>query len=131
MPSVLIEVRKQYSVQEEMEIMEAVHSAMIDAIKIPSHDRTIRLVVYEPHRFAYPTDKKEPEKYMHISIDLFLGRTLEAKRNLYKMIVKNLENLDIPKDHINIVLRESGQENWGVRGGQAACDVELGFKIDV
>jgi len=22
-------------------------------------------------------------------------------------------------------------ENWGIRGGQAACDVDLGFKIDV
>ncbi|RYY36432.1 MAG: hypothetical protein EOP46_06440, partial [Sphingobacteriaceae bacterium] len=31
--------------------------------------------------------------------------------------VKN--NVEIPK------------ENWGIRGGQAGCDVELGFKIEV
>jgi phenylpyruvate tautomerase PptA (4-oxalocrotonate tautomerase family) len=131
MPSVLIEVRKQYTVKEETAIIDAVHAAMIEAIKIPSHDRTIRLVVHEPHRFACPPDKKEPEKYMHISIDLFPGRSLEAKRNLYKTIVRNLEDLGIPKDHINILLRESARENWGIRGGQAACDVDLGFKIEV
>lgn len=30
-----------------------------------------------------------------------------------------------------IVLHEVPSENWGIRGGQAACDVSLGFKIDV
>ena len=28
-------------------------------------------------------------------------------------------------------MAEPALENWGIRGGQAACDVELGFKIDV
>jgi hypothetical protein len=30
-----------------------------------------------------------------------------------------------------IVLHEPPLENWGIRGGQAATDVQLGFKIDV
>jgi hypothetical protein len=29
------------------------------------------------------------------------------------------------------MLREIPKENWGIRGGQAACDVELGFKVEV
>ncbi len=65
--------------------------------------------------------------YTHISIDCFAGRFLEAKRNLYRTIVRNLEVIGIPKDHINILLREITQENWGIRGGQAGCDVELGY----
>jgi hypothetical protein len=32
---------------------------------------------------------------------------------------------------VKILLREIQKENWGIRGGQAGCDVELGFKIDV
>ena len=68
---------------------------------------------------------------MHISIDAFAGRSLEAKRKLYSAIVTNLESLDIPSDHVKILLREIPKENWGIRGGQAGCDVELGFKIDV
>ena len=71
--------------------------------------------------------KLTPEAYTHISIDAFQGRSVEAKRNLYKAIVDNLEPLGIPKDHVKILLREIPQENWGIRGGQAACDVDLGF----
>ena len=58
-------------------------------------------------------------------------RSLDAKRNLYMAIVKNLEPFGIPKNHVKILLREIPKENWGIRGGQAGCDVELGFKVDV
>ena len=60
-----------------------------------------------------------------------VGRSLDAKRNLYRAIVNNLEGLGIPKDHVKILLREIPKENWGIRGGQAGSDVELGFKVEV
>jgi phenylpyruvate tautomerase PptA (4-oxalocrotonate tautomerase family) len=66
-----------------------------------------------------------------VSIDAFAGRSLDAKRKLYRAIVANLEPLGIPKDHVKIVLREIPRENWGIRGGQAGSDVDLGFKVDV
>ena len=72
-----------------------------------------------------------PEMYTHVSIDAFAGRSLEAKRELYRAIVQNLEPLGIPRDHVKIMLREIPRENWGIRGGQAGCDVDLGFVIEV
>lgn len=131
MPSILIEVRKRYRQEEEIALMEAVHAALREAFGILSHDKNIRLVVHEPHRFACPPDREKPEFYTHISIDAFAGRSLDAKRNLYMSIVKNLEPFGIPKNHVKILLREIPKENWGIRGGQAGCDVELGFKVDV
>lgn len=131
MPSVLIEVRKQYSEEQEIALMNAVHSALQDAFKILPGDKNVRLLVHEPHRFAYPPTKENPELYTHISIDCFAGRSLNAKRSLYQRIVQNLEQLGIPKDHVKILLRELLPENWGIRGGQAGCDVDLGFKIDI
>jgi phenylpyruvate tautomerase PptA (4-oxalocrotonate tautomerase family) len=131
MPSVLIEVRKRYSEQQELAIIEAVHGALREAFKIPAHDRTLRLVVHEPHRFACPPGRAQPEAFTHVTIDAFAGRSLDAKRALYRAVVANLEQLGIPKDHVKVLLRESPPENWGVRGGQAACDVDIGFKIDV
>ena len=131
MPSVLIEVRKKYSSEEETAIMNAVHSALQDAFKILPNDKNVRLIVHEPHRYICPPDREKPEVYTHISIDCFAGRSLDAKRNLYCMIVKNLEKFGIPNDHVKILLREITKENWGIRGGQAACDVDLGFKVDV
>lgn len=131
MPSVLIEIRKQYTQAQEAALMEAVHAALREAFEILPHDRNVRLVVHEPHRFACPPDKERPELYTHIGIDAFAGRSIDAKRKLYKAIVNNLEPFGIPKDHIKILLREIAKENWGIRGGQAGCDVEFGFKIDV
>jgi phenylpyruvate tautomerase PptA (4-oxalocrotonate tautomerase family) len=131
MPSVLIEVRRQYSHEQEAAIMEAVHMALREAFKILPGDRNIRFVVHEPHRFACPPAREKPDFYTHISIDAFEGRSLEAKRNLYASIAGNLESFGIPKDHVKILLREIPKKNWGIRGGQAGCDVELGFKVDV
>ena len=111
--------------------MEAVHSALRDAFKILPGDRNVRLIAHEPHRFSCPPDRSHPELYTHISIDAFAGRSLDAKRALYRGIVENLGALGIPKDHVKVLLRELPKENWGIRGGQAGCDVELGFKIDV
>jgi phenylpyruvate tautomerase PptA (4-oxalocrotonate tautomerase family) len=131
MPSVLIEVRRQYTREQESGVMEAVHSALRDAFKIKASDRHVRFVVHEPHRFECPPDREKPDYVTHVSIDALAGRSLDAKRNLYKAIVANLEPFGIPPSHVKIALREIARENWGIRGGQAACDVDLGFKVEV
>lgn len=131
MPSILIEVRNEYSQSQEIALMEAVHSALQEAFKIPEWDRNIRLLVHAPHRFACPPDREKPELYTHVSIDCFAGRSVDAKRILYQAIVRNLETLGIPKNHVKILLREIPKENWGIRGGHAACDVDIGWKIEV
>jgi phenylpyruvate tautomerase PptA (4-oxalocrotonate tautomerase family) len=131
MPSVLIEVRKAYTPEQEVALMTAVHLALQDAFRILPGDRNVRLIVHEPHRFACPPDKTNPDVYTHISIDRFAGRSIEAKRRLYQSIVRRLEVMGIPADHVKILLREIPAQNWGIRGGQAACDVDLGFKVDV
>jgi phenylpyruvate tautomerase PptA (4-oxalocrotonate tautomerase family) len=127
----LIEVRHQYTAEQEVALIEAVHAALREAFKILPGDKNVRLIVHEPHRFACPPAREKPEFYTHISIDAFAGRSLDAKRNLYRAIVNNLEALGIPKDHVKILLREIPKENWGIRGGQAGSDVELGFKVEV
>lgn len=131
MPSVLIEVRQQYAPEVETGIMEAVHSALREAFKILPGDRNVRLLVHQPHRFQCPPDREKPEYYTHISIDCFAGRSLDAKRRLYQWIVTNLSQFDIPPNHVKIMLREITAENWGIRGGHAVCDVDLGFEIEV
>jgi len=129
MPTATIEVRKTYTREEEMNIIDAIHAAMMEGLKTPQWDKNIRLVVHEPHRFASPPDKDE--RYTLVNIDLFAGRSLEAKRALYQAIIANLETCGIPADHVLILLREAIPENWGVRGGLPASEVDLGFKINV
>jgi phenylpyruvate tautomerase PptA (4-oxalocrotonate tautomerase family) len=131
MPSVLIETRRQYTEEQAAALMEAVHAALREAFKILPADRNVRLMEHAPQRFWCPPDRNRPDLYTHISIDAFAGRSLSAKRALYRAMVRNLESCGIPADHVKIVLREIPRENWGIRGGQAGCDVELGFEIEV
>jgi phenylpyruvate tautomerase PptA (4-oxalocrotonate tautomerase family) len=131
MPSALIEVRKTYSQLEQETLIDRVHAAMMSALKIKPADRVIRLIAHEPHCFACPHSLKCPELFTLNSIDAFSGRSLDTKRNLYQSLVNELSAFGVPKDHILILFRESPAENWGVQGGQAACDVDLGFEIRV
>jgi hypothetical protein len=131
MASAVIEIRRQYTPTEESALIDAVHLSLLQAFKIPEWDRTVRLIVHEPHRFVCSPRITQPDRYTQVTIDCFKGRSLDAKRALYRAIVTNLERLGIPANCVETQLNESAQENWGLRGGVAACDVELGFKVDV
>jgi phenylpyruvate tautomerase PptA (4-oxalocrotonate tautomerase family) len=129
MPNVLIATRRGWVGAQHAAVIEAVHAAMVEAIKIPREDRTLRLVEHEASCFAVPPQRGE--RYTLIEITLFAGRSLEAKRRLYKAIVRNFAALGVPPLDIKIVLIEVPAENWGVRGGEAASDIDLGFEIRV
>lgn len=126
-----MEVRREYSTDEEIAIIDAVHGALVEAFRIPAKDKHIRLIVHEPHRFACPPNMSAPEFCTMVSIDCFAGRSIDAKRKLYAEIVGRLAPLGIPPNHVTITLREIPAENWGIRGGQAASDVDLGFTVQV
>ena len=131
MPTVLIETCLQREPEAEVALMNAVHAALVEAFKIPVNDREVRLVVHAPHRFQAPLDRAHPELYTLIGIDAFAGRSVDAKRKLFAAIVDKLEPLGIPRDHVLTTVRDHPLENWGVRGGKAACDIDLGFQVNV
>lgn len=131
MPNATIEVRREYSEQDEAGLIEAVHDALVTAFRIPPEDKDIRLLVHAPHRFACSPRLTQPEFFTLITIDCFAGRSVDAKRTLYTEIVTNLKAFNIPPDHVTIVVRDHPTTNWGLRGGQAASDLDLGFNIHV
>lgn len=111
--------------------MDAVHEALVTVFKIPREDKHIRLLSYPPHRFTHSFAASQPERATRVTVDCFAGRSVDAKRNLYRDLVERLEVLGIPRDGVSILLRESPRENWGISGGQAASDLELGFDVNV
>lgn len=64
-------------------------------------------------------------------VDCFAGRSVDAKRRLYREITERLGAFAIPADHVTVIARDIPTESWGIRAGQAACDVDLGFTVDV
>ncbi len=131
MPSTVIEVRRSYLPEQETQLLEAVHAALVEGFKIPSEDRCVRLVSYEPHRFICSPKRAQPDLDTVVTVTAFAGRSLEAKRNLYRGVVERLAKLGIPPDHVKIILNEVPKENWGLGGGRPASEIDLGFKVDV
>lgn len=129
MPLSMIEVRRAWPPEQVQALIEALYQAQQEALKLPAHDRQIRFVEHRPEHFAVPPGKSD--RYTVVSITLFPGRSLDAKRALYQGIVQRFEALGIPRDEVFIVLNEQPLDNWGMRGGVPASELDLGFRLDV
>jgi len=128
-PEVIISVRKRYSSPEKNALVTAVHSAIVETLRIPDHDKLIKFHRYKKDEFIVPPGGTDD--YIVIEIFMFSGRSLDTKRVLYKSIVRNLGQLGIEAHDIRIVLLEVPRENWGIRGGVPASEVELGFDVEI
>jgi phenylpyruvate tautomerase PptA (4-oxalocrotonate tautomerase family) len=128
MPSTHI-ITGEWARGRETAVVEAVQSAFVAVLKTPEWDRDVVVDLYPASRRIVPTGKSE--RYTRVEIKLFNGRSMVAKRNLYRSIVANLAALGVPKDEVKILLIEIAAENWGIRGGVPASEVNLGFKVDV
>jgi phenylpyruvate tautomerase PptA (4-oxalocrotonate tautomerase family) len=129
MPFAKIEVRKQRPAHEVQALIDAVYQAQQIALKVPKDDKQIRYIEHRPEHFAVPPDKSD--NYTFVEILLFPGRSLDAKRLLYREIVQRFGELGIAALDVFIVLHEPPLENWGIRGGYPASDLELGFNLKV
>jgi hypothetical protein len=129
MPDVLAEVRKGWIADGGSRFLDAIHAGIVEALHTPEDDKVLRLVQHPPEDFAIPGSAGE--RYSHIEITMFAGRTLAAKRALYRTIVRNLERFGVPPDDVKIILIEVSPESVGMRGGIAACDLDIGYAIKV
>jgi phenylpyruvate tautomerase PptA (4-oxalocrotonate tautomerase family) len=130
MPIVKIEIIKGKSKEYKKAILDGVHNALVETIKIPDHDRFQRIYELDDNNFEVPESKTSNVTF--IEIVMFKGRSYEAKKALYKAINHNLKlNPGIIGNDIIIVLIEPPLENWGINGGFPANEVELGFNINV
>jgi phenylpyruvate tautomerase PptA (4-oxalocrotonate tautomerase family) len=129
LPLVRIEIHKGRPVSERKLLLQAVPAALVEAFAIPANDRTQRVIEHDPENFEIPPGQSE--NYTLVEITAFPGRSTSAKRTLHKAIVRNLGEVGIPADDILVVLHEPSMENWGIRGGKSADEVDLGFRVDV
>ena len=117
MPLVRIEIIKGKSVDYKKEILNAVHTALINAIQIEGWDRFQRL--YEIEDDLFERSESKTDKFTMIEITMFQGRTKEQKAKIYEEIVKELyARLEIQATDVSIVIQEPPNENWGLAGKQ-------------
>jgi len=129
MPLARIDVRRPRPEHEVQALIEAVYAALREAFRTPEGDRQIRYTELPPERFY--ASAGTTENYTLVELTVLPGRSLEAKRTLYASIVRRFGELGIAPSDVLIVLNEPPLENWGIRGGLPASEVELGFSLDV
>jgi phenylpyruvate tautomerase PptA (4-oxalocrotonate tautomerase family) len=130
MPLVKIEIAKGRSKMHKHLLLEIVHRSLMTALKIPDRDRNQRLSEYDRELFEIPEGKTK--LFTIVEITLFTGRSMDAKRELYRLIAGGFKKeLGIGDNDLMIVLYEVPLENWGIRGGKPANEVDLGFEVKV
>jgi phenylpyruvate tautomerase PptA (4-oxalocrotonate tautomerase family) len=129
MPLIRVEIREGWSRAEKARLLDAIHAAAVEALRIPDEDRTQILTEHPAEAFELPPGKGD--RFTLVEVTMFAGRSLDTKRRLYRAVVTNLGRLGIPASDVLIVVHEAPLENWGVRGGTPASDVDLGFDVGV
>ena len=125
MPLVKIELPEGRNKETLLRLQNIVLDSVVRALALPEDDRNIRLIEYEREFFSM----KKPYEIL-IEISLFKGRTFSTKKLLYQTITDYLQELGIRKEQVFILLNEQPLENWGVRSGVPASEINLDFETE-
>jgi phenylpyruvate tautomerase PptA (4-oxalocrotonate tautomerase family) len=125
----VVKITTNFSIGEiKKKLCQDLHEMMQHVLRIKEYDRLI-VLDERPDNFYQPLNTEG--KYALIEISLFAGRKAETKRRLYQEIANLFDRLGVNKFNTRIILYEIQRENWGIRGGKAANDVNLGFDTNV
>jgi phenylpyruvate tautomerase PptA (4-oxalocrotonate tautomerase family) len=127
MPALKIELIAGRDKEFLLKLRDVVMDTVVQTLQLPPDDRNVRLIEYPSDLF-----QMKPPYEILIELSLFAGRTKETKKKLFQSIVNNLESHKlIGKNKVLIILNEQPMENWGIRGGISADELDLGFKINI
>ncbi|OZI17095.1 tautomerase family protein [Bordetella genomosp. 7] len=121
MPLTRIECCKKRPPAEIQHLLESVYQAQIEALKVPDTDRQIRYIEVPAEHFYIPPGRTS--NFTLVVIQMFPGRTIDAKRALYRSIVERFSKIGIAPSDVFISVQESARENWSMRDGIAASDL--------
>lgn len=129
MPIVRVEDPVHRDADTQQAIIETIYGCLKSVFKVSDEELQARYVCYDKDRFRSPGDRSE---FIQIEITVFKGRKLETKRQLYQLISKRIAaQLDISEHAPLILLIEQEPENWGMRGGVPASEIDFGYAISI
>ncbi|SOE23390.1 Tautomerase enzyme [Spirosomataceae bacterium TFI 002] len=110
-------------------LSDVIHHCIEVSLNFPENKRAHRFINLEKEDFYYPEGRTD--SYIIIEIMMITGRTVETKKNLIKMLFKEINaQLNISTTDIEISIIESPASNWGFRG-MTGDEVSLNYKIEV
>ena len=111
------------------QLSDAIHSCVVEALQYPANKRAHRFIKLDEGDFYYPEGRSD--KYTIIEISMFEGRSIEAKKLLFRLLFERIEaQVGITPNDVEITIFETPSSNWGIRG-MAGDELNLNYKIDV
>ncbi len=110
-------------------VSDVIHSCVVEALRYPLGKRAHRFLLLDRSEFFYPEGRSE--KYTIVEISMFEGRSVEAKKNLIRLLFRRFgEELGLEPNDVEITIFETPKANWGFRGLPGDEHV-LDYKVDV
>lgn len=125
---------KIYGLRENLEpkrfaLSYAIHTALTEAIGTPQEKRFQRFIILEPEHFIFPNDRTN--NYTIIEIIMFAGRSVEAKKNLIRLLYQKIAaTAEISALDLEITIFETPKSNWGLQG-VTGDELKLNYQVDV
>jgi phenylpyruvate tautomerase PptA (4-oxalocrotonate tautomerase family) len=123
MPLVRISLRKGKPKDFGRKIGEVVYRTIVDTIAVPANDNFQIITEHDSDSLIYDPSYAgihRTDGFVAIQITLSEGRTVEAKKNLYKTLAERLNReLDVRTEDVFVNLVEVKKENWSFGNGVA------------
>lgn len=128
MAQIIIYSRLQNLTGRKKLISDTLHTCMTSELGLPIDKRFHRFIALDEEDFLHPPDRSSG--YTIIEISMFEGRSKETKKKLIRSIFRHFENeLGIAPQDVEITIRESPKENWGIRG-MPGDELALSYKVE-
>ncbi|MDB9308029.1 MAG: tautomerase family protein [Sphaerospermopsis kisseleviana] len=128
MTQVKIHGIKDYLNPIKQQLSDAIHSCVTEALQYPADKRFHRFFPLDKSDFYYPSGRSD--RYTIIEFSMFEGRSVEAKKQLIRLLFERLQPLGISPQDLEITIFETPKHNWGFRG-LPGDEHELNYKVDV
>ena len=117
----------EWAAGSELKLIEAVQSALVASLRIPHGDRDMVLDLYGENRRI--VSARRSERYTRVEIVGIAARSLDAMRAAVQGDCRISRRWRAAQRHAHLL--EPPAENWGIKGGVLASEVDIGFKINV
>jgi phenylpyruvate tautomerase PptA (4-oxalocrotonate tautomerase family) len=111
------------------QLSQVLHECVMEAFQYPKEKKAHRFIYIDADSYFYFDTRTT--KHTIIEINLFEGRSIEAKKKLYQLLFDRFDaELGISNMDLEITLFESPKYNWGIRG-KSGDELNLNYKVDV
>ena len=98
-------------------LSDTIHACVVEALRFPRDKRAHRFFPMERSDFYIPAGQGRTDRYTIIEISMFEGRSIEAKKQLIRLLFERIHSeIGISAQDVEVTISETPKHNWGFRG---------------